>query len=48
VKKKMKNLKKLKESPRSILSMEILFLVLIIPLPVVSHPWVTSMTSSLV
>jgi hypothetical protein len=44
--KKKKNLKKSKESPRSTLSMEILFLVLIIPLPVVSHPWATLMTFS--
>jgi hypothetical protein len=48
VKQKNRNLKKLKESPRSTLSMEILFLVPIIPLLAVSHPWATSMTFSLV
>jgi predicted RNase H-like nuclease (RuvC/YqgF family) len=44
--KKKKNLKKSKESPRSTLSLEILFLVPIIPLPAVSHPWATLMTFS--
>jgi hypothetical protein len=48
VKRKKKTPKKLKVSPRLALSMEILFLVPIIPPPVVSHPWATSMTSSLV
>jgi hypothetical protein len=48
VKRKKKTPKKSKESPRLTLSMEILFLVPIIPLPAISHPWATLMTSSLV
>jgi hypothetical protein len=44
--KKRKILKKSKESPRSILSTEILLSVPIIPLQAVSHQWATVMTFS--
>jgi hypothetical protein len=45
---KKKIQRKLKEFQTSILSMEILFLVPIIPLRAVNHPWATSMTFSFV
>jgi hypothetical protein len=45
---KKKIQRKLREFQTSILSMEILFLVPIIPLQAVSHPWATSMTFSFV
>jgi hypothetical protein len=45
---KKKIQRKLREFQTSILSMEILFLVPIIPLQAVSHPWATSMTISFV
>jgi hypothetical protein len=47
LKRKKKILKKLKESPRSILSLEILLSVPIILLQAVSHQWATLITFSL-